>query len=833
VHKKYVFLAFLLFGMTHVYAQQIGVRANDEALNKVLIDIRDSYDIQFSFDDKLLSKYTVTIDHSYDNPENALKELLKGLPLDFEKSGKVFIIYTVEPKKVEKPVFRLVGKVLESATNEPLPYSHVIVNGNAMATDLKGTFSYLSKEDSVFSLQATQLGYYILDTLIEAGTNHHLYLTPSVIGLTEVVILDKRIEKSTQIGEQAGVEKLNHKVANYLPGYGDNSVYNLLRLQPGILASGESTSEPIIWGGYSGQSKIMFDGFTIYGLKNFNDNISTFNPFMAKEIEILKGGYDARYGERVGGIVNVSGKNGNRKQTGFEFCINNMTLNGMLEIPIAKKGSLMVSFRQTYYKLYDPWEQTIKRNNSSQDTGNVLTLDVVPDYVFRDVNLKYSTSFSEKDLFFISLYGGSDEFSYSINEPVNFVNLLKDTKEEMKQAGASAFYGRTWLKGNSSNFSISWSGLQSKFGDNVRVEHGPSGYLNQLQNKQSENGLDELTVRVDNHFVLDENQALEFGGGFMYNQSTLLEDTFGVKAADISSGAQRTFLYVQNVISNPGIGNFKVGLRSYFAHNIGKVYLEPRVSASINLSDAWKLNAAWGIYNQFVVKSSVVDLLGNYKYLWTVSNGDDIPTTHATHYVLGTSFHKNDFTLSLEGFYKSTSGLTRFIRSQRWNIEGIFEGKSRSYGFDVMLQKDYRGHQAWIAYTLSKVEEHFDYQRNNVYRRAPQDQRHELKMAALFNLDPFYISANYVFGSGFPAGIFTLVGYEDDYNYSRLDVSFIYKFLDRKVKGEVGISLLNVLNTRNLKYENFELIPAFQTSSINIYTEAIPFTPTLYLKLSL
>jgi hypothetical protein len=833
VIKNAAFLLLMVIGLTNVSAQQISVHANEMPLNKVLIDIRDTYDIHFSFDDKLLSKYSVTIDESFDNPESALRKILLGFPLNFEKSGTVFVIYSIDAKKVEKLVFRLAGQVLESGSNEPLPYSHVIINGNAMATDLKGSFSYLSNVDSIFSLQATQLGYYILDTIIGAGTSYKLFLIPSLIGLTEVVIIDKRIEKSTQIGEQAGLEKLNHKVANYLPGYGDNSVYNLLRLQPGILASGESTSEPVIWGGYAGQSKVMFDGFTIYGLKNFNDNISTFNPFMAKDIEVLKGGYDARYGERVAGIVNISGKNGNREKTGFEFCINNMTLNGMLEVPVANKGSLMVSFRQTYYNLYDPWERTLKRNNGSQDTGDVFTLNVVPDYVFRDLNLKYSTSFNENDLFYISLYGGSDDFSYAISEPISNLSLLKDTEERMKQAGASAFYGRTWLKGNSSNFSLSWSGLQSEFSDNVRVEHDPSGYLNQLQDRQSKNGLDELTARVDNHFVLDENQALEFGGGFMYNQSTLVEDTFGIKAADIESVAQRTFLYIQNVISNPGIGNFKVGLRSYFAHNIGKAYLEPRVSASINLSETWKLNAAWGIYNQFVVKSSVVDLLGNYKYLWTVSNGDDIPVTHATHYLLGTAFHKNDFTFSLEGFFKNTTGLTRFIRSQRWNIEGIFDGKSRSYGFDVMLKKEYRGHQAWIAYTLSKVEEHFDYQRNNAYRRAPQDQRNELKLAALFNLDPFYISANYVFGSGFPAGIFTLAGYQDDYNYSRLDASIIFKFLDRKLKGEVGLSILNVLNTQNLKYENFEIVPAFQTSSINIYTEAIPFTPTLFLKLSL
>lgn len=832
--KQAVFFILLILGVLSAYAQEIRVDADNVPLSNVLVEIRDTYNVQLSFDDQLLSGYSVTLTKTFNNPQSALTKLISNFPLGLEQSGEVFIIFSIRQKAKEKRVFRLAGQVLESGSNEPLPYSHVIINGLTLATDLRGSFSFVSNQDSVFTLKASQLGYYILDTIIDAGTSHQFFLTPSVIGLKEVVILDKRIEKSTQIGDQAGVERLNHKVANYLPGYGDNSVYNLLRLQPGILASGESTSEPIIWGSYSGHSKIMFDGFTIYGLKNFNDNISTFNPFMAKDIEVLKGGYDARYGERVGGIINITGKNGNRQKTGFEFCINNMTLNGMLEVPVSKNGSLLVSFRQTYYNLYDPWERKLNRNNGSQnDTGNIITLNVVPDYVFRDLNLKYSTSFSDNDLFYISLYGGSDKFSYSINEPITYFNLLKDTREEMKQGGASVFYGKTWLKGNTSNFSVSWSGLQSVYNDDVRTEVINLGFIKQLQDRVSDNGLDEFTARVDNRIAIDENQALEFGGGFIYNHSTLLEDTFGVNFVNINRDAQRTFLYLQNVISNNRIGNFKVGFRTYFAHNIGKVYFEPRISASVNLSEFWKLNVAWGVYNQFVVKSSVVDLLGNYRYLWAVSNGDDTPVTNAMHFVMGTAFHKNDFTLSVEGFLKNTTGLTRYIRFQRWNVEGVFEGKSRSYGIDLMLQKEYRGHQAWIAYTFSKVEEHFDYQRNNVYRRAPQDQRHELKLAALVNLDPVYLSANYVFGSGFPAGIFSFSGYEDDYNYSRLDVSFIYKFLDRKLKGEAGLSILNVLNTRNLKYENFEMVPAFQTSSINIYTEAIPFTPTLYLKISL
>ncbi|RLD87706.1 MAG: TonB-dependent receptor, partial [Bacteroidetes bacterium] len=119
------------------------------------------------------------------------------------------------------------------------------------------------------------------------------------------------------------------------------------------------------------------------------------------------------------------------------------------------------------------------------------------------------------------------------------------------------------------------------------------------------------------------------------------------------------------------------------------------------------------------------------------------------------------------------------------------------------------------------------------YRRSPYDQRHEVKVALLLNFDPFYFSTNYVFGSGFPfkPGV-VQSDPSEDFTYSRLDASFIYKFLDRKLKGEAGISVLNVLNRQNIKYTNFERIPT-SNNSISIYAEAIPFTPTLYLKFAL
>jgi hypothetical protein len=277
----------------------------------------------------------------------------------------------------------------------------------------------------------------------------------------------------------------------------------------------------------------------------------------------------------------------------------------------------------------------------------------------------------------------------------------------------------------------------------------------------------------------------------------------------------------------------KAGLRLNQSFNLEKFFIEPRLSFSYRAAEYWKVNAAWGIYDQFIALSSVVDELGNFSYIWTVCDEETVPVLNAMHWVAGISYIKNDLTVSLESYYKTTTGLTRFVRNKYYNVEGIFEGEARSVGVDVMIKKDYKGHSGWIAYSLSRTEELFEYFLEQDYRRSPQDQRHELKAALLLNFDPFYFSADYVYGSGFPAPAYLVLQREEDLTYSRLDVAVIYKFLDHKLKGEVGLSVLNVTNSKNIKYENFERIPSDLKNSISLYAEAIPITPALYLKLSL
>ncbi|MCF6297716.1 MAG: TonB-dependent receptor, partial [Flavobacteriaceae bacterium] len=270
------------------------------------------------------------------------------------------------------------------------------------------------------------------------------------------------------------------------------------------------------------------------------------------------------------------------------------------------------------------------------------------------------------------------------------------------------------------------------------------------------------------------------------------------------------------------------------AFQLKKWYFEPRVAASVNITEELKFNAAWGLYNQFMAKTSIVDSSYNFSYFWTNSDGVDIPVLHAGHFVGGISYNKNGLTLSAETYYKTTAGINRFFNGTRGLARGFYNGEGRSYGLDLYIKKEYKKHMAWVSYSLSKTEEHFPFFVRKYYKLAPHHQTHEIKFAGILNLKSFYLSADYVYGSGFERyNIETADGTWLNQDYKRLDAALVYKLPAGKIKGEVGVSVLNVLNTSNIKYSNLRRATVDEINLVGIYAEAVPFTPAVFLKIEL
>jgi len=69
-------------------------------------------------------------------------------------------------------------------------------------------------------------------------------------------------------------------------------------------------------------------------------------------------------------------------------------------------------------------------------------------------------------------------------------------------------------------------------------------------------------------------------------------------------------------------------------------------------------------------------------------------------------------------------------------------------------------------------------------------------------------------------------------SYNRLDVAATYKFTPKRFSGEVGFSIINLFDTQNLKYDNLKTIRLGQNyGDIRVYSNSIPFTPVIFLKL--
>jgi len=839
--KRLIVSLVLLYLAGNAFSQEVRINCTDESLNKVLIGLRDNYGLMLSFDDKQLSAYKFTLDKKFTSPGQAYQYLIKGLPLTYEMNEGVAVFYAVQPPEKKKE-YIISGRVSDKTNHETLPFSAILINQSGLMSDAKGNFSFTSTNDSVFSLIISYLGYYVLDTVVPFGNHFNFRLTPSVIALEEIVVIGSEVARSIQTGVSPGISKLNHKIAYYLPGNGDNSIFNLLRLQPGVLAAGEQSADLILWGSYEGQSQIVFDGFTLYGMKNFNDNISAVNPYMAKDIKVIKGGYGAEYGERVGGIVDITGVDGNRLSPSIQFTINNMTLNGKASVPFRKKSSLLLAYRQTFYNLYSAYKSSSSGGGygRGRQSSSGADYSIIPDYGFRDLNLKYSGS-GRKSNYFISLYGGMDHFSYTFDYESGRLNTTINPGEENLQLGGTAFYGFNWKDKNTSNFTISYSSLltdREKTEETIRTSGNQVSSGTAMQNKVS---INEINSRIDNKINFSERHTADIGLGWLYYYTTTWKTLDQIIINDEDENLAIPYLYLQDNITLLKKITLKPGIRiDIYSQPIRgdenpdgvaekKIYFQPRLSARYRINDHFGVNAAAGMYNQFVSKNMTLDTAGNYTMDWSLCDGVNIKVLNSQSYTLGFLFNKHGFTTSAEGYLRYTGGITRYLKTGE--IATTYKGEGKTKGLDLFIKKEFKNQTLWISYTLSKTVEYFPYFSSDEYLPALHDQRHEVKFAGLAKIKSFHLSANYVFGSGIPdpGELPAIIDYAQPYN--RLDVAAIFKFTRRKIHIDAGVSVLNVFDTENIRYSNYIRIPTDDTGTISLYTGAVPITPAVFLNI--
>lgn len=803
------------------------MKAKDLSLSDVITALRDTYEIKVSFNDNKLSAYKVNIDKTFPNADKALKYLIKDLPLKLEVVSNVFIVSELEKN------YLISGNIRDVNSNETLPFSTVVINGLSLLAGPRGNFSFSSNTDSVFKLQVSYLGYLKLDTILAADNYISLKLQQNQITLSEVVFSSWQPTIESNSFYSAGSLKINQNVGQNLPGDSDNSVYNLLRLQPGILASGDQFNDLMIWGSYKGQTKVSFDGFTIFGLKNFNDEIGAINPLVAKDLNILKGGYGVSQGDRVGGVVDITGIEGNTAKPTLKIGVDNLTVNGVATMPLFKNTALVIAARQTYYNLFNPYQLT---NNGKRNVlGNSADFNVVPDYSFNDFNIKFAGKSEKGENFYFSLFKGNDNISSAYNTTQGRFKVDGENSEQNKQFGGATNYTKVWNKGSISSITLASSGLNKKNSNATQLDYANNDQLYSKTAEQLKNNISETSIKLTHLLPTKENYSVLVGLGYIYNQTLLHQDSVNINIVNQSASSNRFYTFSEvNYFVNPKL-KLTPGIRINYDINLGKPFFQPRFALNYQVNEEFKVSGAWGIYKQFIAYNATVDEPGNLNYNWTVCDGTNTPIFSANHFVIGAVLRNNSWKLDVNLYSKTISGITKVMQTKNGSTTVVGNGKS--IGMDVLVRKNYKGSIAWIAYTLSETTESYPTKTKgsfaNSYERAPQDQTHEVKVACILNMSPVFFSANYVYGSGFPNTNPNKNVTDETLQYQRFDTAVTYKFSAKKYALETGLSILNLFDTQNLKLENLRRIPTEQTNTLNIYNQTVPFTPTVFLNFSI
>ncbi len=802
--KGLIVIVILLTTITAAFSQELRLVVSDKPLNVVL----NSLNVEISFNDKALSDYKISVSKTFKTPEEAINYLLKNKPFKMEKVGNVFVISPVvntenKPELIVEKKYILSGELTDQSTGEPLPYAYIQTDKGVTVTNESGIFTLVQTVNQPVRIQAQYLGFERLDTVLNIG-KHHLSLLPLTITLGEVTVSPSSSSMLMQSGKTSGEMRVNYQVARYLPGSADNSVFNLLRMLPGVRASGEPSEDLIVWGSNWGESQLVYDGFTIFGMKSFNDQIGSVNPYLAKDIRLRKGGYDASLGNRIGAIAEITGNEGDFNKPSVKANVSNYTANVFASVPIKKTSALSVAYRQTFYNLYDNTNTGNSDDSHTQPTAPEIYIE--PKYNFRDLSLKYAGKAFDSDRYYVSLYGADDHFKFSVKQKSYEVNAT----EKNRQYGAATGYNRMWNNGSNTKFLFSFSKFSGAIDNVIGITETQSAPLDVFH---INNTVQEVSANLEHNFNIGERQQIQIGGKWQ-QYTTEFNNT--------KTRINNPSLYITDNILL-GKLSLQAGLRADWIVD-NKIYVQPRLSARYAFTDELTATASFGLYNQFLTRVPFLYRQGSYQMIWNLSDTTFLSSMHT---VAGLAYSKNGWLFSVEGFLKKNQNELYYLD----NAVSAFD--NTIWGTDIYAKKEWRKQTVFASYSLENAS-------------MPQESTgQEIKLGAITSYKTFYLSATYVYGTGFP---YLSTGghghgqeseeqqHGDEHQhsdvstepYSRLDLSLTYKLQLKKCSLQAGASVLNVFNTNNVKY-SYRL--SDQNNVFNVYTKATPLTPIIFFEI--
>lgn len=606
-------------------------------------------------------------------------------------------------------------------------------------TNAYGFYSITVEADTL-ALSCNYIGYESSKRVIvlKGDTTIHFALLPEGVNVETVEITDE-----VDIAEEVQMSSIDVPIETIkkIPALmGEVDVIRAIQLLPGVQSGNEGSTGMYVRGGGPDQNLILLDGVPVYNVSHLFGFFSVFPADAISNVNLVKGGFPARYGGRLSSVLDISLKDGNMKEFHGEAGIGLVSSKLTLEGPIIKdKTSFMVSARRTYI---DILAQPIIRASAGGDA--------TAGYYFYDGVAKVNHKFSDKDRLYLSFYGGRDKAYF---------------KEDYENTvGGTDYRSITGFKLGWGNLigAARWNHLFSNklFGNlTLTYSNFDFGIAAEQENRETSNGITtrdrfalgydsgirDWSARMDFDWFASPNHLVRFGGYGTYHTFTpgvsQLEIVFPGFEVDTTFGAQivnatEVGVYIED--------DFKIGTRhkmnvgvhaSGFLVN-GTTYgsVQPRLAHRMFLNENWAFKSSVTSMAQYVHLLTNVNV-GLPTDLWVPATENITPQRSYQGAIgLARSFRDQGLELSVEGYYKHMTGLVEYKEGAAFLSDNsdwqtlVTQGEGNAYGMEVLLQRKKGKTNGWIGYTLAWTNRQFDELNKGEVFSYKYDRRHDVSL---------------------------------------------------------------------------------------------------------
>ncbi|MEX0746955.1 MAG: TonB-dependent receptor, partial [Rhodothermales bacterium] len=340
---------------------------------------------------------------------------------------------------------------------------------------------------------------------------------------------------------------------------------------------------------------ILLDGAPIYNASHIFGFLSVFNSNALGGASLVKGGFPARYGGRLSSVVDLSMKEGSRKDYAVDGTVGLVFSSVTAEGPMLDgRGAFIVSARRTYI---DVLARPFMHNWLAD--GEELAA------YFYDGSAKLSLQASGRSRLYYSLFLGRDAYGSTVESAAG--DFIERNTSEADWGNVASTLRWNYLLSPKLFSSASLTFSRYRFDVLQR--------LTQISEEETSeqiaysSGISDWTAALEFDYRPSHRHNLLFGGNLTRHDfnpgvtglslsgvdSTLTPDSF------LFSGLE-AYAFAEDELDIGSRLQANVGLHASAMHVRGVSYtsLQPRISARFLLGPLWSLRASYSTMRQYL-----------------------------------------------------------------------------------------------------------------------------------------------------------------------------------------------------------------------------------------